>query len=301
MSEKSHLDWKWRQERSSVKALRFMCWASLKLGRRTSRIILCLITLYFLLLAPAARRASQSYLRLALDRPAKWRDIYRHFHAFASTVHDRVYLLNNHFEMFQIEAFGKDELLSEVISAPGALLVGAHLGSFDVLRAVGKGLGQLKVSMLMYEENAQKINAALDAINPQAGHDIIQLGRMESMVLARERLDDGHLVGMLADRFLDDDSYISCQFLGKAVRLPIGPWRLAILMRRPVFFMTGLYFGGNRYEVHFEKIADFSQVSRSQREAAMAAAVQVYADRLSQFCRAAPYNWFNFFDIWEEP
>jgi predicted LPLAT superfamily acyltransferase len=74
---------------------------------------------------------------------------------------------------------------------------------------------------------------------------------------------------------------------------------MAAMLQRPVFFMTGLYLGGNRYRIHFEPLADFSDTPRSERAAAMQAAQQRYAERLSHYCRLAPYNWFNFFDFWE--
>jgi predicted LPLAT superfamily acyltransferase len=180
------------------------------------------------------------------------------------------------------------------------LLIGAHLGSFEVLRAVGRGRAGLKVAMLMYEENARKINAALEAINPAATADIIALGRMDSMIEARDKLDQGYLVGMLADRGLGDDATVDCEFLGKLAPFPVGPFRMAALLHRPVFFMAGLYLGGNRYQIHFEPLADFSETPRAERDAAMRAAQQLYAERLSHFCRLAPYNWFNFFDFWQK-
>jgi predicted LPLAT superfamily acyltransferase len=64
--------------------------------------------------------------------------------------------------------------------------------------------------------------------------------------------------------------------------------------------MAGLYLGGNRYQIHFEPLADFSETSRADRDTAMLAAQQRYAERLSHFCRIAPYNWFNFFDFWQK-
>ena len=63
--------------------------------------------------------------------------------------------------------------------------------------------------------------------------------------------------------------------------------------------MTGLYLGGNRYAIHFDTLADFSNVARGQRDAAVQAALQRYAVLLDQYCRQAPYNWFNFFDFWQ--
>ncbi len=154
--------------------------------------------------------------------------------------------------------------------------------------------------MLMYEENARKINATLEAINPAASQDIIPLGRMDSMLQARDKLDAGYAVGMLADRSLSDDATIDCDFLGRPAPFPLGPFRMAAMLRRPVFFMTGLYLGGNRYRLHFEPLADFSQTPREGRDEAIRAAVHHYAERLTHYCRLAPYNWFNFFDFWQK-
>jgi predicted LPLAT superfamily acyltransferase len=180
----------------------------------------------------------------------------------------------------------------------GVLLMGAHLGSFEVMRALGRQHIDQGVIMLMYEENARKVNATLAAINPAAMQDIIPLGRVDSMLLAQEKLDAGHLVGMLADRGLGGDPMRELEFLGAPASFPLGPFRVAAMLKRPVMFMTGLYLGGNRYRVHFEPLADFSDVERGQRDAAIAAAQQCYVERLAHFCRAAPYNWFNFFDYW---
>ncbi|HEX6734709.1 MAG TPA: acyl-CoA synthetase [Azonexus sp.] len=292
-------DWLQQQEKSNLAILRLMVWISLTFGRRIGRLVLYGIAAYYVLFAARARRASRDYLHRALGRWAEWSDGFRHVLAFASTIHDRIYLLNDRFDLFDIEVVGAEALHESLARQPGALLIGAHLGSFEVLRAVGRGRAGLKVAMLMYEENARKINATLQAINPAATEDIIALGRMDSMLQARDRLDQGYLVGMLADRRLGDDPVATCDFLGAPAAFPLGPFRMAAMLQRPVFFMTGLYLGGNRYRIHFEPLADFSQTPRGeQRTAAIAAAQQRYAERLSHYCRQAPYNWFNFFDFW---
>lgn len=293
-------DWLKQQERSNLAILKLMVWISLTFGRRLGRLVLYGIAAYYVLFAPQARRYSRDYLHRALGRWAEWADGFRHVFSFASTIHDRIYLLNDRFNLFDIEVIGAEELHAALDKQPGALLIGAHLGSFEVLRALGRGRAGLKVAILMYEENARKINATLEAINPQATEDIIPLGRMDSMLQARDRLDQGYLVGMLADRSLGGDATTQCDFLGEPAPFPVGPFRMAAMLRRPVYFMAGLYLGGNRYQIHFEPLADFSATPRAEREAAIKAAQQHYADRLSHFCRLAPYNWFNFFDFWHK-
>ena len=300
MSSQTTPGWMRQQERSNLAILKLMVWVSLTFGRAAGRVVLAGIALYFTLFAHRARHASRAYLKRALGRWANWADGYRHVFSFATTIHDRIYLLNDRFDLFDIEVVGAEALHAALARQPGVLLMGAHLGSFEVLRAAGRGMAGLKVAMLMYEENARKINATLEAINPKATQDIIPLGRMDSMLEARDRLDAGYLVGMLADRSLGDDATAAYPFLGEPAPFPLGPWRLAAMLRRPVFFMTGLYLGGNRYQLHFVPLADFTDTSRSERDATIAAAMQGYADCLTRFCRQAPYNWFNFFDFWQK-
>lgn len=300
MTEPATQSWLRQQERSNLAILRLMVWISLTLGRGIGRLVLYGIAAYYVLFAPKARHYSREYLHRSLDRWAEWSDGFRHVFAFASTIHDRIYLLNDRFDLFDIEVFGAEALHAALAKQPGALLIGAHFGSFEVLRSVGRGQAGLKVAMLMYEENARKINATLEAINPAATRDIIALGRVDSMLEARDKLEQGYLVGMLADRSLGDDPTVDCKFLGEPAPFPVGPWRVAAMLRRPVFFMAGIYLGGNRYQIHFEPLADFSQTPRGERDAAMRSAQQNYADRLSHFCRQAPYNWFNFYDFWQK-
>ena len=121
------------------------------------------------------------------------------------------------------------------------------------------------------------------------------------MLKVNERLAQGDVVGMLADRTLSDDTLHPVQVLGATAYLPEGPFRMAALLQRPVLFMTGLYLGDNRYAIHFEPLMDFSSVERGQRDAAVQTALARYAALLDQYCRKAPYNWFNFFDFWRPP
>ena len=63
--------------------------------------------------------------------------------------------------------------------------------------------------------------------------------------------------------------------------------------------MVGLYMGGNKYQVHFEMLADFTEIPRGQRRLAVDDAIARYTELLNRYTRLAPYNWFNFFDYWQ--
>jgi predicted LPLAT superfamily acyltransferase len=281
--------------------VRLMTWISVTLGRKTGRCVLPLIVVYFMATAGPARRASRAYLRRALGRQPRLRDVYRHLHAFASTIHDRIYLINDRFDLFRIEVEGGELITAALRGGRGVFLMGAHLGSFEVLRALARHELGVEVAMVMYEENARKVGAALAAINPAARVDIIPLGRADSMLRVRERLDAGALVGILGDRTFGAGATTSLSFLGGPAAFPSGPFRMAAMLRHPVIFMAGLYLGGNRYRIQFEELADFSAVAAGARETLLDSARDRYATILARHCRATPYNWFNFFDFWQVP
>ena len=280
--------------------LRLMTVFSLVVGRRAGRVVLYAIAAYFFLFAPRARRASMAYLQRVLGRRPTMRDRFRQVMAFATTIHDRVYLLNDRFELFDITVEGEELMQERVRAGGGAFLVGAHLGSFEVIRAMGRRQPDLRVAMVAYEANARKINTMMAVINPALAGGTVALGSAEAMLKVRGLLDEGAFVGMLGDRTPGGEATEVVEFLGGAAKFPLGPMRLAALLQRQVILMVGLYCGGNRYRVMFEEVADFSRLERQEREGAIRAAVARYAGRLESYCREYPYNWFNFFDFWAE-
>jgi predicted LPLAT superfamily acyltransferase len=298
MSTRATAEWTQRPERGSLPIVRFMAWLSVAIGRGASRVLLRFIVLYFFVTGGPARRHSAEFLQRALGRRPSLMETYGLFFSFGSTIHDRVYFLRGRFDLFDIEVKGGD-----LFDGEGALLMGGHIGSFEVLRSCGRSIGHRRVVMTMYEMNARLSRDVLAAVNPEATTDILLLGRPQSMLELAARLEEGALVGMLADRTPGDEPVLRVPFLGREAPFPTGPMRIAAALRRRVIFMAGIYRGGNRYEIRFEPLADFSNldaVNREARDSAVREAVTRYASRLEQRAREAPDNWFNFHDFWGE-
>ena len=88
-------------------------------------------------------------------------------------------------------------------------------------------------------------------------------------------------------------------FLGEPARFSDGPFRLAAMLRRPVVFITGIYFGGDRYELRFVPLTDENEV-HADSDTQIRVTLERYVAQLEALCREAPYNWFNFFDFWAD-
>jgi len=290
-------EWVERPERSNTLALRFMTWVAMALGRRVARLLLYPICLYFLAFSPRARSASRQYLGRVLCRNARLADLFRHYHSFASVLLDRVFLLNDQFSRFDVRVHGAEVIDELIARKEGCVLLGAHLGSFEIARSGGRTRG-LKISMLMYEENARKVSAAIKSINPGRQMEIISLGQVDSMLRVEAALARGELVGMLSDRTPNAAGTVYCQFLGQPARFPTGPIRMATVLHRPMALIFGLYRGGNRYEIHIERFAEPMPAGSRGRDKTANQLLQRYAERLEHYCRLTPYNWFNFYDFW---
>jgi predicted LPLAT superfamily acyltransferase len=298
-------NWTADRERSNLWALRTMRWIAVAAGRPVARLVLHPITLYYLLANTKARRASFDYLGRATGRKARWTDVYRHILSFASTVLDRVYFLQERFDQFAMSDRNPEAINKPVDDGEGLILVGAHLGSFEALRATAQGRGA-PVAMLMYEDNARLINATLRAIAPNANLQTIALGRAGAMLSLRRWLEEGGVAGLLADRTLaaknpsDRSRTTKLPFLGTPARFSDGPFRLAAMLKRRVVFMAGLYHGGNRYELRFLELADFRTIAAADVDVKVREALQRYVQELESLCRETPFNWFNFFDFWAD-
>jgi predicted LPLAT superfamily acyltransferase len=292
--------WLRQRERGSPIAWRFMIWIALSVGRPTARVLLYPICVYYLAFSKQASRAIQPYLSRALGSPISRRDLYRQYYCFASTLLDRVYLLTGQGHHFDIDIRGLEVLKDRVGRGKGCILLGSHLGSFEVVRAIGLSQQEVEIKVLMYEQNTPMIRDLFSKLNPAVADSVIQTGSPNTMLQVKECLDRGGMVGILADRLVNQDQATDCKFFGKRARFPAGTMWLASILKVPVILFFGLYRGDNRYEVHFELFAEEVTIDRRYRDQEVQQWTQRYADRLEHYCRLAADNWFNFYDFWEE-
>lgn len=291
--------WLRQSERGSPFLIRLIAAITRRLGRPAGRVLLYPITFYFVLFSGKARRASTAFLARVLPHTPRFRDNFRHYHTFAATILDRVHLLSGRFDHFEVEIHGEAELLTVLKRGRGCVMLGSHLGSFEVLRALAEGQEQIDVHPLMYVDNADKINDVLNALNPELAARVIPIGRPDSLMRAQDVIDRGASIGILGDRVGLDNKTVDCRFFGESARFPAGPMLVADLLGAPVVLFFGLYLGGRRYRIHLEVLHEGTRFARDQRWPEIQTWTQRYAERLEHHARQAPYNWFNFYDFWE--
>jgi predicted LPLAT superfamily acyltransferase len=300
-------------ERGSVLAMRLVVWVYRILGPRAAGLLALPATIYFLLTDRRGRAASRRYLdhlytrpegRAALRRRPDVLDSFRHYRAFALNILDRVGFWAGDRHRFRFVLHGREHLERLAGTRRGALILSAHLGSFDALRMLADESG-IPLRVVMYTRHARMINSVFSRLNAAADLHIISLdpaAPVRSAVEIKTAMERGDLVGILGDRVSPEDSdrVWRVPFLGRSAPFPQGPFRLAATLRCPMLLMLGIRTDATTYDVVVEPLMDGASVPAEARDETLMAVTQAYARRLEAFCFRAPYQWFNFFDFWGE-
>ncbi len=289
----------WRQvdEAGTVAGIRALIIAATMFGRPFARVIVAIVAFYYALFSGRARRSVHEFRR-RLGLRTGFGAAYRHILRFSQCALDALFFMRGRTELFTISRDGHHHLAEAKGTGEGAILLGAHLGSFYAMRRKSAE-ESVPLYPVVYTQNARRFNAVIEALDPTSTTRLIEMGQggqMEFMLKIRERLDEGSLVAILADRAQEGARTVEVDFLGERVAMPAGPYILAASLRRPVYFTAGLYQGGDRYALFCIPFAERVVLPRGRREEAIQAYAQQYADQLADFCRKAPDNWFNFYD-----
>jgi predicted LPLAT superfamily acyltransferase len=290
--------WNKAPERGAGWLVTLMLWLLRHVGWFARGIVLPGISAWFFVSSPKARAASRDFLGTALGRPARARDVLHHIHVFASAILDRTLMLIGPSSAISLEVNGLHLIESTIADGRGCVLLGAHLGSFAVLRQLAEH-APVPVRMLMHRDNAGAFTRAMEALDPALRRDTIQIGDVQSMLRAHEAVASGAIVGVLADRAPAGSRQITVPFFGRPAGFPAGPFVLAASLGAPVLLFSGVRTGHRRYAVTFEPFAEKMVLRRATRQADLFAAVSRYAAWLEGACRAHPFNWFNFYPFWE--
>jgi predicted LPLAT superfamily acyltransferase len=295
-------------ERGSLGALRFMRWFYRTCGRRATVALLYPVAGYFFLTDRALRAASLGYLeqlwalpegRAALGSPPGARHVFRHILEFAINILDRMVIWGGEHDQIEIEHQGSENLLRLWRERRGGILLGAHLGSFDMLRLISAQAGVV-VNVVMFTRHAVQINAFFERLSPDSKVRVIQLdpGSVRTIFEIKACIERGEFVGILGDRVWQGERTAVASFLGRPARFPLGPFLLPGLLDCPMLLSLCLRTGPSSYQALALPFAEGGVVPRAERGKRAEELVQSYARMLEQRCLQAPYQWFNFFDFW---
>ena len=307
--------WARIRERGSMWGLRFTVRCYRTFGPVLSLPLIYAVVGYFFLTDARGRAASQRYLervrehgerngeRVALpSRAGTWQS-FLHYREFALSIADRVGLWSGASRDFAFDFSGRDHFDRLHEEGRGAILYGAHLGSFDALRVLSV-LDGVAVNVLMYTQHAPMINEIFRELAPEAEVRVIAAADDSARTALRIKacLDRGEHVAILADRVeaRDRKRVVPLDFLGLPAVFPEAPFQLPSLLGAPALLVLALRSGPRSYAVRVELLGDEREpVPRGERPKRSRALVEAYVRRLEHYCVRWPRQWFNFYDVWD--
>ncbi|SDQ44993.1 glycosyltransferase family 2 protein [Paraburkholderia tuberum] len=302
----------WRiAERGSRLGMSLLALSCKLFGRRFTALWLHPVVAYFLLTGRAARAASDNYfahlsaVAPSADTPRPgWLSAYRHMLAFAQSGFDKLAAWTGRVDDTDVTFDDPAAFEALIASGKGALVIGAHLGNLEMMRALAIRGEHAKVTAVVYTGHTRRFNEVLASSNRDFARHLLEVGDFgpETAVLMQQRIDAGELLVIVGDRVPAREAgrTTDAQFLGASAPFAQGPYVLAHALGCPVylFFCLKEHDG---YRMYFEPFAERIELPRRERAQHLAAWAQRYALRLEHYCRKAPYQWFNFFDFWASP
>jgi len=302
-------EWATKSERGNRGWLRFALWLYTHLGRWAVAAILWPIVTYFLVLDSVCRRSSREWLatawataegRAALGHRPWIGTTVLHVYAFAMSVLDRMILWAGATGAFEIDHRGGERLLELASRGHGAILIGAHLGSFDMLRLISSRYG-LRVNVLMFTEHAARVNAFFESLGPESRVRVISVdpGSVQAAFEIRACLARGEFVGILGDRVPAGgrERPIATTFAGRPAAFPLSPFQLGVVLGAPVFLSLCISTGHLRYFAVTEPLFEGGRVARDMREKVAQELCEAWVRRFEHYCLRSPKQWFNFYDF----
>jgi predicted LPLAT superfamily acyltransferase len=307
MSAASGRHWAAINESSFVAGMRLLFWICRVFGRWPFRVVLYPVLAWYVMVKPAARRASRTYLehmRPFAPVPSGWLGVLRHFGAFAESILDKMLLWGGLFDTSSVLIHGLPMMQRMLDEKRGAVLLCAHLGNMDLCRVLSHAQPGLKLTVLVHTRHARAFNEMLGAIDPRSQMNLMQVTEMTpaTAMLLAERVERGEFVVIAADRIpvSPDPRVAVVPFLGRPAAFPVGPYVLAAVLQCPLHLMFSVR-GKDGYEIHFEQLSECVKLPRKGRAQAQAELAGAYAARLQHHAVRSPLEWFNFYDFWHLP
>lgn len=295
--------WSKIQETGTVLGMRILLGVYRIFGRWGFRCLLVPVMLYYYLTHRVARQASRQYLTRVQKHFARpnMPHSFWHFMQFGEALLDKFLVWMGQIERSDI-SFNNPALFNELDnSQSGAIIVVSHLGNTEICSAMGHQLPNVKLTILVYTQNAVKFNQLAQQFNQTAAIELLQVTDISpatAMMLA-DRVAEGEIIVIAGDRtpVTGDARVAQVDFLGHEAPLPQGAFMLGSLLRCPVYLMFCLKHQQG-YRIYLELFAERLRIDRKHREQQLHATVQRYAQRLEHYCQLAPLQWFNFYPFW---
>jgi lauroyl/myristoyl acyltransferase len=255
-------------------------------------------SLFFFFFAGTAREAVVSHLRVILPgslRITNYLRAFRTFRNFAWTLAETAsYKMNQASFLCEVEG---EEFLDRLIGAKGAIVLTAHMGSYDLGAALFTEKFRREIRMVRAPEpdklTAQHVDLALEQVGAGAVKvDYSTDGATLSFDLLNA-LRNQEIVSIQGDRVLDHVASAPAELFGRKVSLPSGPFILSLVAPAPIYPLFVVRAGYRKYKIIVREPIVCARTERS-REDDIAAPMTRWSRVLEGLIKEHWSQWYAF-------
>lgn len=269
------------------------------LGIKVAYFHLILVVPYFVPFAPKATKSIWIYNRqiLKYGRIKSFIMIFVHYFRFGQTIIDRIACINGLDKYYKFEFDNYDEFLKILDAGSGVIVVGAHVGSWEIGSLFFHQYGK-KINVVLYDAEYQKIKHVIEKKSDEKNYKVILLneGALSSVIKIKNTLAENEFVCFQGDRYLDGATTFTTQFMGNEAKFPKGPFVVASRMHVPIVFYFAMRENNQAYRFYF------SMPPLSEKEQGVSPEDLLfthYKTALENMVKSYPQQWFNFYPFWK--
>jgi predicted LPLAT superfamily acyltransferase len=279
--------------KSQANALGFsiFLWLIRKAGLSSAYILLKFVAVYYLFFSKRANEGLIHFFsKIKLPQPASLSNRFKAFDLFGQSLIDKLATYMGAGKKLTFD-FDNEQKLHELASAgKGALLLGAHLGNWEI---AGQLLYRIDTSIhiVMLDNEQQQIKSLLEKHATGKSFSIIPISDDITFVIKiKEALDNGGFVCMHADRYMEGMRTLKTVLFGEEATFPFGPFYMGSRLGSPVAFVYAMK--DSKYHYQFS----CSEAHQGEKPQEL---LDNYVTHLEDKASKYPHQWYNFYDFWK--
>ncbi|MFO7750929.1 MAG: DUF2062 domain-containing protein [Desulfobacteraceae bacterium] len=272
-------------------------------GRRLAYLILYFVAAYYVLFVPSVKKKTDPYLSKRFPSAGLLRRTYHRYLMvlqLGKTLIDRAVVGILGPQAITAGFHTDDDIQKLQNLDSGFILMVSHVGCWQVAMSALNRL-EKPVNLLMhldqgdvdkhYYQHRQNSRRPFTIIDPKGF-----LGGGIEMLTA---LKNDEILCVMGDRvFGSDTTSIAVDFLGRKAPFPASAYKIASLAQKPVVFFYSYKTGPASYEIKLGDILSIPAKTGRDRNHFIPH-VQAFAASLETFVEEHPFQFFNFYDMWE--
>ena len=221
-------------------------------------------------------------------------NIYKSYFTFGRIQLDRVAIASGLKHKYTFEFDGIQHIQNLLKQNKGGILLTAHIGNFNLAKHFfDKKHDHTIVNLVVTDLEHEEIKNYLESVTGKSAIKLIVLKEDLSHIFEMNNaLQNNELLVFAADRYTEKANTYTQDFMGKPVKFPQGPFKLAARNKIPVLFVH--IMREQNFHYHF-----YARPYNPEKNEAKNL-LKAYLENLEMMLKKYPHQWYNYYDYWND-